>query len=84
MCIQQNNHDIFKNNFKIFYKYFTPLKFKVCQHDKRVAVSSVTCTPDGGSQLGSNSVIIRRDECFQSVDFNTSMKLHRNGEKCEC
>jgi hypothetical protein len=28
--------------------------------------------------------IIRRDEWFWSVNFNTWTKLHRDGEKCEC
>jgi hypothetical protein len=43
----------FENNFKIFYKYFTPLKCKALQRDNWAAVSSTTCTSDVG-QLGRN------------------------------
>jgi hypothetical protein len=31
-----------------------------------------------------NVWIIGRDECFWSVNFNTSRKLHSEGEKCKC
>jgi hypothetical protein len=44
----------FKNNFEIVLYYFTPLKCKEEQRDMGVAVSSTTCTPDVGRELGRN------------------------------
>jgi hypothetical protein len=75
----------FKNNLKIFCKYFTTLKCKVLQYE-----NGQKCIPQCVYLMMASWTetyrvwITGRDWCFCSVNFNTSTKLHKDGKKCEC